>query len=217
MDINNHNKLNYKVKIIDNFLEENDYKSLCSLNIEKNIKTGVKIYHNKIDEKKILVSCIDNDLLHKIHKKYHQIAKNILNEISPEKLRLYDYSDFSITVISKNSKFPIHDDTPDKLLSGVIYLNPSENLGTIFYNNKKGADKTHIKWKSNRAVFFSRKERETWHSYQGDEKNNRVVLVYNLMTNRIKEVFKIEKKNHFVGNLRYKLNPYLFKYFKKTI
>ena len=139
---------------------------------------------------------------------------NILNE---KKVELYEHSDFSIIVTSKNSKFPIHDDIPNKLLSGVIYLSPQKNSGTSFYNDKKGSNKTNIDWKTNRAVFFSRKERETWHSYEGDKISNRVALVYNLMTNNIKEVYNIEKKNYFLGNLRFKLNPYIYQYFNKFI
>ena len=42
-------------------------------------------------------------------------------------------------------------------------------------------------------------------------------MVYNLMTNRIKEVFKAEKKSYLIGNLRYKLNPYIYRVFKRTI
>jgi len=36
------------------------------------------------------------------------------------------------------------------------------------------------------------------------------------MTNRdkLKEVYKIEKRNYFIGMLRYKINPYVFKYFR---
>ena len=41
------------------------------------------------------------------------------------------------------------------------------------------------------------KKRETWHSYQSDGVNNRMVLVYNLMTRRIRQVYQIEKKNYF--------------------
>ena len=35
----------------------------------------------------------------------------------------------------------------------------------------------------------------------GDGKSNRIVLVYNLMTRRIKDVFKVENKNFIIGNL----------------
>ena len=136
-----------------------------------------------------------------------------MSEIYPEKTSLYDYSDFSIIVTSKNSKFPIHDDTPNKLLSGVIYLKPENNSGTSFYNDKDGSSKTTIEWEPNKAVFFSRKEKETWHSYEGDNISDRVVLVYNLMTKQIKKVYQIEKKNYLFGNFRWKINPFLNRYF----
>ena len=74
-----------------------------------------------------------------------------------------------------------------------------------------------VEWKMNRAVFFSRSEKETWHSYKGDGKSNRVALVYNLMTKRIKDVYKIEKKSYLFGQFRYKINPYLYRFFKFTI
>ena len=103
------------------------------------------------------------------------------------------------------------------MLSGVIYLKPNNNNGTIFYKNKRGDGKKEIEWKTNRAVFFSRAERATWHSYEGDGISNRVALVYNLMTKNLKKVYKVEGKNYLLGNLRYKINPYIYKFFKKTI
>ena len=211
------NNLNYKIKIVDNFLKNSDFEELCNLNIDREIENGFKVYHNEIDVNGIRTSSIDENLLTRVHKNCHEKAMKILQELYPEKRELYDYSDFTIIVTSKNSKFPIHDDTPNKILSGVVYLSPKENSGTIFYNDKYGKSEKNINWKQNRAVFFSRKEKETWHSYQGDGKSNRVALVYNLMTYKIKKVYEIEKKNYFFGLLRWKLNPYLFRYFKKYI
>ena len=213
----NLDQLNYKLKIIDNFLNENDYKRLCDLNINRNVEKKFHVYHNEINDKGVIKSVIDKSLLQDIHKNCHSKAMKILKEICPEKADLYEYSDFTIIVTSKNSKFPIHDDTPNKLLSGVIYLSPESNSGTIFYNSKQGENRTEIDWKTNRAVFFSRREKETWHSYEGDMKNNRVALVYNLMTTQVKEVFEVEKKNYFIGNLRWKLSPHIYKYFKIII
>ena len=210
-------KLNYKIKVIDNFLNPEDFKDLCNLEIEKETNKKFLTYHNEISDDKIVNSSIDKNLLKRIHRNYHSKAMEILNEINPEKVKLYDYSDFLIIITSKDSKFPIHDDTPNKLLSGVVYLEPEKNSGTKFYNNKVGENLTNIEWQPNRAVFFSRKERETWPSYEGDGKKNRVVLVYNLMTRRVKDVFKVEKKNYLIGNLRFKINPYLFRFFKITI
>ena len=209
-------KLNYKIKVIDDFLEKEDYEKIKKLKIHTSSNKKFAIYHGKIVGDKILESSIDNNLLLSLNK-YHDKAINILKELCPEKVKLYDYSDFVIIVTNKNARFPFHDDTPNKLLSGVIYIHPEQNKGTIFSNDKKGKEKKTISWKQNRAVFFSRRERETWHAYEGDGINNRLALVYNLNSNRIKEVYKAEKKNYFFGNLRYKINPYIFKFFNFTI
>tara|TARA_B100000029_G_scaffold494698_1_gene558788 strand:- start:485 stop:1126 length:642 start_codon:yes stop_codon:yes gene_type:complete len=212
--------LNYKIKIIDNFLSDQDFLELTKIAKNLNINQKFNVYHNEIDQNnKIIKSTIDKDLLIKINNNYFSKSINILKELNPDKAKLFSYSDFTIIKTKKDSKFPIHDDTPNKLLSGVIYLYPENNKGTVFYNNKMGSDKTEIEWKLNRAVFFSRKERETWHSYKGDGINDRIALVYNLMTdeNNIKKICKIEKKNYIYSNLRFKLNPYLFRYFNKTI
>ena len=202
------------LSIIDDFLSKKDFEELCQLKIDK-IEDNIKVYHNRINKDNVVeISCVDKKLIEELHKNYHEKATNILKKLKPEKLYLYDYSDFSIIVTHKNYQFPFHDDTPNKILSGVVYLYPKKNNGTIFSNDKKKSlDNTIVEWKQNRAVFFSRKERETWHTYKGDGINNRVVLVYNLCTKRLKDVYKIEKKNYMWGSLRYKINPYLFKFF----
>ena len=206
------------IKIIDNFLKKEDLEKLNSLALSSIKDNEIKVFHNSIDQNKnIKNSCISVEALEQLQKNYHDQAIDILRELNPKKLDLYDYSEFHIIVTGKNYKFPIHDDTPNKLLSGVIYLKPNKNNVTIFYSNKKGDDKQEIEWKINRAVFFSRSEKNTWHSYEGDGVSDRIALVYNLMTNKIKDVYKIEKKSFLFGQLRYKLNPVLYKYFKFTI
>ena len=210
--------MNFEIKIIDNFFDISDFNLVNNVKLDEIENNKIKVYHNTIDKKNVVQqSCIDENLIEFIHKKYHQKVFEILKELNLGKSKLYDYTDLSIIKTGKNYKFPIHDDTPNKLLSGVIYLNPEINAGTIFYKNKKGDNKKTIPWGKNRAVFFSRKERETWHSYEGDGKSDRIALIYNLMTNNIRDVYKIEKKNYFLGNFRYKINPYIFEYFKTTI
>lgn len=213
----NQNNFSYKIRTEDNFLSQNDFNELINLNILKQNQSEFNIFHNEVDDNGVILSTIDKKFVEKLYKNYHLKTLSILQELNYEKSQLYDYTDFTIIVTRKNAKFPIHDDTPNKLLSGVIYLYPEKNSGTIFYSDKKGSNEKKIEWVQNRAVFFSRVERETWHSYQGDGKNSRITLVYNLMTKRIKEVYKIEKKNYFFGNLRWKLNPYLFRFFKTYI
>ncbi len=207
-----------KIEVVDNFLNSKDFKRVSSLSLKKISKEDLKVYHNSIVGKKIINSeCINPKYLLELNKNYHNKAIKILKKLCKEKVKLYDYSEFHIIVTGASRKFPIHDDTPNKLLSGVIYLKPNKNSGTNFFSTKSGKSKKTIPWKLNRAVFFSRKERETWHSYHANGKSNRIVLVYNLMTRNIKEVFKAEKKNYFLGNLRYKLNPYIYRFFKITI
>ena len=114
--------LKYKTKIIDNFLKKEDFDDLCGLNLENNFENEFKVYHNEINNNQIINSTINDDLLRKIHNNYFSKAMDILKEICPEKINLYDYSDFTIIITKKDSKFPIHDDTPNKLLSGVNFL-----------------------------------------------------------------------------------------------
>jgi hypothetical protein len=204
--------------IIDNFLSEQDFNKLCSLDLKKIKKNEISVYHNQINLKnEVVYECLSEDTVKDLNKNYHEIAVNLLKKLCPEKLSLYEYSEFQIIETGADYKYPIHDDTPNKLLSGVIYLNPETNSGTTFYKNKKGEEKKEILWKQNRAVFFSRRERETWHSYKGDGKHNRLALVYNLMTSNVKKVCELEKKNFFLTKVRHSINPYLYRYFKKVI
>ena len=207
-----------KTITIDNFLDIDDHKMLSEINLEKVPDNSTKVYINRITKENVITeSSIDPKLIEKLHLKYHNKVFSILKDLSPEKADLYDYSDFLIVKTGKNYKFPIHDDTPNKLLSGVIYLYPNKNTGTIFYSNKSGDDKKVVEWKQNRAVFFSRLEQKTWHSFEGDGNADRVVLVYNLVSTNLKKIFKIERKSYLLGLFRYKINPYLNKIFKKTI
>ena len=196
------------------FFSNKILKKILSIKLKKISKYNIKVYpHIVRDNKIILNSCMTQKLVAELHNKYHPLTIKFLKKFAPKKAKLYDYSVFNIVETGSHYKFPIHDDTPNKLLSGVIYLFPKKNTGTIFYDEKKRKKKI-IAWKPNKAVFFVREEKKTWHSYEGDKKNNRVALVYNLMTDSIKEIYKIENKNYFFGLLRYKLNPILYKYFK---
>jgi len=196
------------IKIVDNFLESSDLELLIEfINKSRRVdKNGLSI--NKIE---------DLELVKKLNNTYHIKAMNILQQLFPQKVELYDYTQFALIETGSNFKFPIHDDDPNKILSGVVYIQPQKNMGTKFYSNKKGDVLEIVEWKINRAVFFSRKERISWHSYEGDGKNNRIALVYNLMTKNIKKVYEIENKNYFLGLLRWKINPYLYRFFKIII
>lgn len=208
-----------KKKIINNFLDKDDLNLITNLKLKKIKKNKLKIYHNKISKEGNVKEneCFSKSQVKKFQLKYHSRALKILRQLNPKKIDLYEFSEFHIIETGANYKFPIHNDTPDKLLSGVIYIRPNNNTGTIFYVNKKGDGKQEIKWKVNRAVFFSRIEEKSWHSYEGNGRSNRLVLVYNLMTSKIKKVYKIENNNYFLGKFRYWINPYLYRFLRITI
>jgi len=198
-NLQKHINLNFKIKVIDNFLCKSDFRKLINLPINKKIKYGFTSKWGSINKYGVINGNIDHKVIKALHNNYHYKALKILKELCKAKLDLYEFSEFSLIVTAKDSISHIHDDIPNKLLSGVVYLSPKINYGTFFYNNKNSKkNKIEVMWKVNRAVFFSRKERKTWHSYQGDGNNNRLVLVYNLMTTKVREVYKIEKKFFFI-------------------
>ncbi len=204
-----------KYKIFDNFFDDQDFKELEQIQVSDIKSDKLKIYHNKISKDGTIEvnECINKEILKRLQEKYHPKAIKILEELYPEKVDLYEFSEFHIIATGSNYKFPVHDDIPSKLLSGVVYINPEKNKGTMFFKDNKGNGKDVVDWKKNRAVFFSRKERETWHSYEGDGKSSRVALVYNLMTNKIKDVCKVENKSYLISLIRFKLNPYIYRFF----
>ena len=105
------------------FLQNENLQELNSLNLEDVKDNSLKIFHNKIKNNNVIMeSCIDNNLLLKIYKTYNSKVISILKSLNLSKSEIIDYTDITIIKTGKNYKFPIHDDTPDKLLSGVIYF-----------------------------------------------------------------------------------------------
>ncbi|SMF79474.1 hypothetical protein [Candidatus Pelagibacter sp. HIMB1321] len=205
-------------KVIKNFLKKEHFDKLCNLKREKIKPNSIKVYHNKIDKfNNINSTLISNSLLVDLYKTYNKTSYKILGELAPQKIKLYDYTEFHLVETGKNYSFPIHQDIPSKLLSGVIYLYPEKNKGTFIYKNKRGENKEEIEWVQNKAFFFSRSENLSWHSYEGDKISNRLALVYNLMTYDLKKACEIENINYYKYLALNKINPYLLKYFKFTI
>jgi len=209
--------MSVKLEIIENFLSKEDLSELQSINLQKTNYKQMNVYVNKIKDNLVSGKGINEDSVKRLNKNYHSKAISILNKLYPEKAKLYEYSEFGITDTGPDYEFPIHNDTPNKLLSGVIYISPLENVGTKFYSDKKGRNERYVDWKINRAVFFSRDENKSWHSFNGDKTQVRRVLIYNLMTTNVKEVCKIENVNYFTVRLKHIINPYLYKYFKFVI
>lgn len=119
------------------------------------------------------------DIIKSIHEKHHDYMLACLQDLAPEKLQNYHFTELNVVNTGKNVSFPIHTDTSDKLLSVVVYIAPEKNDGTYLYETKDGKNPQVIEWKTNKAFIFSRTD-DTWHSYKGDGISNRLTLVYNL-------------------------------------
>ena len=205
-----------KIDIIDNFLTEQDFRELLFIKLKDVSNNEKKVYHNRIFKNGIVESsCIEEKVIKRLHEKYYPTAIQILKKYAPEKVNLYEYSDFHIVITGRDFSFPIHPDTPNKLLSGVVYLAPEKNIGSFIYSSDKKENK-HVEWKQNRALFFSRTEK-TFHSYKSNGVSNRITLIYNLMTTNIRGVCKAEKTFYPYILFKQKINKYFLKYFNFTI
>ena len=138
----------FKLKTIDNFLKLDDLNFLSKIKLDNIEKNNVKVYHNTIDKNgNINSSCIDENKIKTLQDNYHSKAIQILEELCPEKIKLYDYSEFHVVKSGSEYKFPIHDDMPSKLLSGVIYLQPEIIKEQFFTKIKMEKEKMRLSGK----------------------------------------------------------------------
>ena len=121
----------FKYKLFDKFLTNEDFQAVTNLNLGEISDTGKRVFHNRIYKNgNIESSCINKETIERMHEEYFPQALNVLEELSPKKIDLYEYSEFHIVITGKDYKYPIHVDAHSKLLSGVIYLKPEKNTGT---------------------------------------------------------------------------------------
>lgn len=159
--------------VIDDFLEPQHYAEVVNCVVpETPTDDGVVIYGN-----------IDNRLkLEHIGLHYHSKLMDCLAQLAPEKIELYEWTNIAINLTGKDCNFDIHTDHDNKLLSVVVYLEPT-STGTFLYKDQDGNGAVEVPWKTNRAFIFSKND-ATWHNYKGDGKQVRRVLGINLMTNK---------------------------------
>ena len=163
------------IKIIDNFLKDQDFSDLCSLNINTVERDKVKVYHNSVyNNGQIKNDCIDKDTLKRLVKNYNHKALELLEELNPKKVDLYEYAEFNIIETGADYKFPIHDDTPNKLLSGVVYLKPEKNSELFFTTIKKVKVKRKLNGDLIEQFFFQdQKKRHGIHMRAMETKSTR--------------------------------------------
>lgn len=193
--------------LVDDFLTPDDFARLSAHPVA-HVKATEResLLNNQVHaDGRIVANDLSKEFIAALHERYHERSMEWLKQLAPKKVPLYEYADYELVITGSQCKFPIHDDTWDKLLSIVVYLAPEENAGTIVYDNRKGNNPTNVAWKQNRALIFSRREGRTWHGYKGDGRNNRLALVYNLMTNDIRGVYKAEGISYTMTRARKRL------------
>jgi len=177
-----------KFIVKENFLNKNHFDSISKISFDTQPNEWHILKHKIYSNGKIEILNNQNsktqlglsiDDIQNIHETYHDYMLQCLQELAPEKLQNYSFTELNVVNTGKDISFPIHADTKDKLLSVVVYIAPEKNEGTYLYETKDGKNPQVIEWKTNKAFIFSRTD-DTWHSYKGDGINNRLTLVYNL-------------------------------------
>ena len=84
----------FNYKIVDNFLEEDDFNiiidSVDKKILEKIGENEIKIFPHKLSNSEIKTSSIPKKILRKFHEKYHSKCMEILKDLYSERLDLYD-------------------------------------------------------------------------------------------------------------------------------
>ncbi len=181
-----------KYKVIDNILNYRHFSLIKNINFETDadqweiykhqifLDKTVKIsYKNSLGEKSTSSSPLRLDDVLEIYDTYNSLMLKQLEDLAPEKISQYKFTELNVVSNGKDYRFPIHNDSKDKLLSVVIYISPQVNNGTYLYQDGQGNGMEQIEWIPNRAFIFSRNN-ETWHSYQSNNIDSRLTLVYNL-------------------------------------
>ena len=64
-----------KIKIIENFFDNEDFQKIKSVKLKTISKNQIKVYHNSITKEGIIkAECLEEDLVRQLHKKYFDKA-----------------------------------------------------------------------------------------------------------------------------------------------
>ena len=182
-----------KYEIVDNFLKLEDLAYLQSLlgSLEPKSDSPTSFRSRKCysPDKNI----ISQEKLLELEVTYIPRAMKILQSLAPHKLDLVDDAAFNLQSTPPNYSYPVHLDASEKVLSGVVYLQPNISTGTFIHKGLDDVSGEEVPWAVNRAFFFSRTPTDSWHSYKGDGVGFRWVLIFNLIT--------FQERKHEIRNL----------------
>ena len=171
-----------KYEIIENFLRQDDLDYFDSFikTLQPKVDSPTSFYGRKSWPSE--QNTLPREKILELEKNYVPIAMDILGRLAPHKRDLVEDVTFNLQSTPPNVSYPIHLDSNQKVLSGVVYLKPQSSTGTYLHKNIDDHKGKEIPWAVNRAFFFSRTPNDSWHSYKGDGVGFRWVLVFNLLT-----------------------------------
>ena len=113
------------IRVIDNYLNQQDFEDLKNLKLNKIDDTSIRVYHNKISNEKVITnSCIHIDFLKRLHDNYHKKAIQLLGELNSNKVKLYDHTG---KIIYQDTKSDVKENA--KLIANKIGKSILEQVG----------------------------------------------------------------------------------------
>lgn len=87
-----------------------------------------------------------------------------------------------ISILAGGDTYPIHDEAEYKLMSFVTYISPTQNRGTVLYDQNQKFVR-EVEWKPNRTLVFCGIAGKTWHSFDCDPDKYRITINTFLLKN----------------------------------
>lgn len=182
-------------QIVDNFLDEKTFKSLEDL-----VKSLLPRYSIKKDQSidPVDLLALKDEMHEDLYNSLFHYNKLLLDHHT-DLMSLYPnhrsyqsyYSMPSFHFMDRNAGWHhIHDETLDKALSIVLYIDPEISVGTKIFSGMEEKDfEFEVEWKKNRALIFCGIQGTTWHSF-GTDRYQRATLNFFLRENKIPTILE---------------------------
>lgn len=143
--------------VIDDYYETHIFEEILNEGkkfLAKNVDKATRKQEFQNPDNSILKECINSRLLDESY-------FDVLTDHRPYSC-LNPY--WELNFLRGPFSYPIHDESPRKVLSCVVYVGPEQNAGTSLYDKDKNFVK-EVVWKPNRALVFAAQDGVTWHDY----------------------------------------------------
>ena len=88
--------------VLEDFLVPEDFERLRQQELDSVAPDDIKIYHNKVCANgRVEAENLPAEFLLHMQKRYHGRSLQILKDLAPKKVSLYDYSDFHLVVTGR--------------------------------------------------------------------------------------------------------------------